>query len=214
MSFLNLRAGLKASRASTLTADLGGTGNVMIYTGAAPLSPDIAVPAANLLCVLPMSSTAGTVAFLVQAASVAAGGSGGTNGTQTVTGTTGTGTKFQASVTVSGGAVTAVLSILVAGSYTAMPANVSAEPVTGAGLTGATLALAMGAVWTANAVTTSNATASGTAGFARLAASNAAGAGGVVDGDVGTTGATFLINTTAITNGSPVVCSSIALTEA
>lgn len=72
---------------------------------------------------------------------IAAAGSGGTNGTQTVTGTTGTGTKFQASVTVAGGAITAVLSVLVAGVYTAMPTTLAAEPVTGASLTGAQLNL-------------------------------------------------------------------------
>lgn len=80
----------------------------------------------------------------VQSATVAAGGSGGTNGTQTVTGTTGTGTHFQASVTIAGGAITAVLSITVAGDYTVNPSNLLAEPVTGASLTGATLNLHMG----------------------------------------------------------------------
>jgi hypothetical protein len=80
----------------------------------------------------------------VVSATVAAGGSGGTNGTQTVTGTTGTGTKFQASVTVAGGAITAVLSISVAGSYTANPTTLTAEPVTGASLTGAQLSVVMG----------------------------------------------------------------------
>jgi hypothetical protein len=84
----------------------------------------------------------------VTGATVVAGGSGGTNGTQTVTGTTGTGTKFQASVTVASGAITAVLSITVAGSYTVLPTNAAAEPVTGAGLTGATLGLTMASVST------------------------------------------------------------------
>lgn len=79
----------------------------------------------------------------VYSAAVAAGGSGGTNGTQTVTGTTGTGTKFTASVTVAGGAITAVLSILTAGSYTVNPTSLAAEPVTGASLTGATLTVRM-----------------------------------------------------------------------
>ncbi len=80
----------------------------------------------------------------VVAATVAAGGSGGTTGTQTVTGTTGSGTKFQASVTVSGGAITAVNSISLAGAYTVNPATLTAEPVTGGGLTGATLNIKMG----------------------------------------------------------------------
>lgn len=82
----------------------------------------------------------------VVSATVAAGGTGGTPGTQTVTGTTGTGTPFQASVTVSGGgAITAILSITVAGSYTVNPTILSAEPVTGASLSGAELDIVMGA---------------------------------------------------------------------
>lgn len=81
----------------------------------------------------------------VQSATVAAAGTGGTPGTQTVTGTTGTGTKFQATVTVSGGgAITSVDSISVIGSYTVNPTVLTAEPVTGGGLTGAQLNIKMG----------------------------------------------------------------------
>jgi len=80
----------------------------------------------------------------VVSATIAAGGTGGSNGTQTVTGTTGTGTKFQASVTVSGGAITAVLSITVGGVYTVNPTLLTNEPVTGAGLSGAALNVVMG----------------------------------------------------------------------
>ena len=80
----------------------------------------------------------------VVSATVGAGGSGGTNGTQTVTGTTGTGTKCQVSVTVSGGAITAVLGIVLGGGYTVNPPTLTAEPVTGAGLTGAQLSVVMG----------------------------------------------------------------------
>jgi len=80
----------------------------------------------------------------VVSATIAAGGAGGANGTQTVVGTTGTGTPFQASVTVAGGAITAVLSITVAGSYTVNPTTPAAEPVTGAGLIGAQLNLSLG----------------------------------------------------------------------
>lgn len=80
----------------------------------------------------------------VVSATVAAGGSGGTDGTQTVTGTTGTGTKFQASVTIASGAITAVLSITVAGDYTVNPTSLTNEPVTGASLTGAELNVKMG----------------------------------------------------------------------
>lgn len=80
----------------------------------------------------------------VVSATIANGGTGGTNGTQTVTGTTGTGTKFQASVTVAGGIITAILSISVAGSYLTNPTLLTAEPVTGGGVNGATLNLNMG----------------------------------------------------------------------
>ena len=90
---------------------------------------------------------------LVQSATINAAGSGGTTGVQTVTGTTGTGTKFQASVTVAGGAITAINSITVPGSYTVNPTTLTAEPVTGGGLTGATLSVKMGV----NTVSVSNA---------------------------------------------------------
>lgn len=83
-----------------------------------------------------------------------AGGSGGTNGAVTVVGTTGTGAKFFASGTISGGALTAISAITVAGQYTTNPTSLSAEPIlayTGgagfyknSGLTGATVGLVMG----------------------------------------------------------------------
>lgn len=81
----------------------------------------------------------------VVSATVAAGGTGYTNGAQTLTGVSGTGTKFQAAVTVAGGVVTSVNSITVAGVYTAMP-TLSGEATTGGGGTGATLNLSMGVV--------------------------------------------------------------------
>lgn len=76
---------------------------------------------------------------------IAAGGSGGTDGTRTAQGTTGTGVKFTVSVTVSGGAITAVGAILTAGSYDVNPSVLTAEPVTGTGIpTGAQLNITMG----------------------------------------------------------------------
>lgn len=78
----------------------------------------------------------------------------------------------------------------------------------------ATAGSSSGGVWTAGAITTTNASATGTAGFLRLAASNTAGAAGQVDMDVGTSAATAIINTTNIVSGGPVVISSIVLTEA
>jgi hypothetical protein len=78
----------------------------------------------------------------VLSATVNAGGSGGANGPVTITGTTGTGTKFQAKGTIASGALSGALTILNAGNYTIDP-SLTAEPVTGGGLTGATVALTM-----------------------------------------------------------------------
>lgn len=112
----------------------------------------------------------------VVSATVTAAGTGGTPGTATVTGTTGTGTKFQASVTIgSGGGIDSVDSITVAGSYTVNPTAIAAEPVTGGGLTGAQLSVTMGVssfsvttpgALTANAATmTQSATSGSGTGF-------------------------------------------------
>lgn len=76
---------------------------------------------------------------------VNAAGTGGTPGTATVTGTTGTGTKFQMSVLIDGsGRLASINSLITSGDYTVNPTDLSAEPVTGAGLTGATVNLRMG----------------------------------------------------------------------
>jgi hypothetical protein len=79
----------------------------------------------------------------VVGATVNAGGSGGTNGPVTITGTTGTGTKFTARGVISGGALASITSITNAGSYSVDPTSLSAEPVTGGGLSGATVSLTM-----------------------------------------------------------------------
>lgn len=76
-------------------------------------------------------------------------GFGGSTGPAVVTGTTGTGTKFQLNVTLGlNDGVIGILtvdSIAVAGSYSVNPNNgVSLEPVTGGGLTGATVHVYMG----------------------------------------------------------------------
>lgn len=72
-------------------------------------------------------------------------GAGGTPGPAVVTGTTGTGTPFQATVTIDGtGVVISVDVLTVAGSYTVNPTVPAAEPVTGGGLVGAELGLALG----------------------------------------------------------------------
>ena len=77
-------------------------------------------------------------------ATINAAGTGGTTGAAVVTGTTGTGTKFQADVVIAGGAIVSVTDIKVAGSYSVNPTDITQEPVTGGGLTGAKLAIVMG----------------------------------------------------------------------
>lgn len=84
----------------------------------------------------------------VSAATInAAGTFTGTTGTYTVTGTTGTGTLFTAQCTLTNGSgITAVLSISLAGAYTVNPTTLTAEPVTAASLTSASLNIKMGVV--------------------------------------------------------------------
>jgi hypothetical protein len=214
MAYLNLSVATKANRATQIINALGSGAYAMFYTGTYPSSPDDLVSSGNLLGALPCSSTPGSLIYSVQNAAIYSGGSGGTNGTQTVTGTSGTGTKFQATVTISGGAITAVNSITVPGAYTVLPANLNNEPVTGAGLSGAALSLAMTAGINFNAITTENAIATGTAGFCRLAANNTAGGTGIVDLDVGTSGTSVIVNTTSFVSGGPIVVSSGMITEA
>jgi len=79
-------------------------------------------------------------------ATVNAGGTGGTNGACTVTGTTGSGTLAQFSGTVSGNSLIGPLTVVLAGSYNSNPISLSAEPVTGCGLSGATVSMVMGAL--------------------------------------------------------------------
>lgn len=125
-----------------LSAVVGALSAAIVTRGTGYVPGDTIVAAGGTF------SPAATISVLntqVVSAAIAAGGTGGTPGTQTVTGTTGTGTKFQASVTVSaGGVITAILSITLGGTYSVNPTNLAAEPVTGAGLTGATLTIVMG----------------------------------------------------------------------
>lgn len=94
------------------------------------------------------AATVKVVSTKVTATSVVAGGSGGVNGSCGVQGTTGNGTRFQQTVTVSGGAITAV-GLLGENHYFANPTNLAAEPVQNAPgwacvPTGAILSLTMG----------------------------------------------------------------------
>lgn len=82
-------------------------------------------------------------------ATIASAGSGGTPGAVTLTGTTGTGTKFQIAGTIGvGGDLESLGAITEVGSYTANPTLLTAEPVTGGGLTGAELDIKMGVLTT------------------------------------------------------------------
>jgi hypothetical protein len=84
-----------------------------------------------------------TQLYFVSNVAIVNAGSGGTNGAAVMTGTTGTGTKFQANVTIAGGVITAVNSMAVEGNYTVSLTDPTAEPVTGGNVTGATLAVTM-----------------------------------------------------------------------
>lgn len=219
MSYINLSAQNKHDRNATINTDIGTAGYLMIYSGARPASPDIGTSTGNLLVALPCSNPFGTLAWTVQSVTLVSGGGGASsNGSGVVTGTTGTGTFFTANVSVSGGVVTAVNSLVVSGSYTVLPTNLNSEPVAGTGgLTFATppvVSLAMTSVLTAGTITQTNATASGTAAWARLAINNTAGGPGIVDMDIGTTNASVIINTTTIASGGPVVVNSCTITEA
>lgn len=122
-------------------------------SGPTPATPGTDCVPGNLVTVSGgTSTTAATARFQdcqAVSATIAAAGSGGTNGACTVTGTTGTvglngGTLFQASVTISGNAISAVNSISRAGDYIANPTTIAAEPVTGCSLSGAQLNVVMG----------------------------------------------------------------------
>jgi hypothetical protein len=212
MAYLNFSSALKGTRSDAIVSALGSTYYLLVYSGTQPSDPDFTCPSGNLLGTLTNSGVA-VKSWTVVSATIVAGGSGGTNGTQTVTGTTGTGTKFTASVTVAGGTITAILSITLGGTYSVLPTNVNIEPVTGASLTSATLAIVMTSVVTM-AFTTNNASASGTAGFARVATATTAGGVGIIDEDIATSGASFTINTTSISLNGPIVVTSATITEA
>jgi hypothetical protein len=100
-----------------------------------------------------VATTGGTVASIftvnttgLVSATANAAGSGGTNGSCVLTGTTGSGAqKFQINATISGGAISAIGSVVTQGSYTTNPTSLNAEPVTSScSLSGATLTVKMG----------------------------------------------------------------------
>ncbi len=88
------------------------------------------------------SGAAGTLTTFVLDATVVDGGTGGTPGAVTITGTTGTGTKFQATGVIDGGGIlSGALVITVDGNYSVPVTDITAEPVTGGSLVGATVSV-------------------------------------------------------------------------
>jgi len=82
--------------------------------------------------------------YEVLGATLISAGKSGTPGTATLTGTTGVGTLFQVSVTINnGGGIASIDSVVSSGSYTTKPTDIAKEPVTGGGLIGAVLSLAV-----------------------------------------------------------------------
>lgn len=142
------------------------------------------------------------VTTAVSVATINAGGTGGVNGLANVTGTTGIGTKFIANVTIASGIITVFNSFINPGAYTTNPTNLAAEPVTGASLVGATLAIGMGVgSLTTNSVSvlTINAAGTGAAnGFVTLTGTTGIGTRFTANGTIANN---LLTAVTIITNG-------------
>jgi hypothetical protein len=80
-------------------------------------------------------------------ATVVSSGSTVMTGACTVVGTTGHGSLFSFSGTISGGGLSGPLTLVAGGAYSTNPTTLTAEPVTGCGLTGATVSVVMGAAF-------------------------------------------------------------------
>lgn len=133
---------------SSLTYGIYSTTTVSPGTGYVPGDALTVVGGTTSLVAGYLSSTILIVTDTqVITATVNNGGSGGANGPVTITGTTGTGTKFQATGTITGGVLQPGLVITVAGDYTINP-TLTGEPVTGGSLVGATVNLTMGVFYT------------------------------------------------------------------
>jgi hypothetical protein len=162
---VTLAGGQTPVKLAVTTTSLAAAGSSAPGTAYAP--GDTITPAGGTQIAAPQLTVTTTK---VVGATIVAPGNGGTNGAATVTGTTGTGVKFQASVTIANGAISAVNAITLAGSYTVNPAAPADEPVTGGNLNGAALNVVMGVaavavsnggVFTANAAAFTQAATSG-----------------------------------------------------
>ena len=207
MSYVNLASATKFERASQIITDIGAAGVMLLYSGSAPLSPDL--PATGtLLATLPLSDIAGVVSLAVKEAAITAPGSGGSDGTYALTFIDGGGSGASGYYMVTNG-------VLVSITMTAYGSDYTSPPFVGgfgtAGLTGATAMAAMTAVINFNPISTATATGSGTAGWARIATYNGT---GILDLDVGTTNATSVMMTnTYVSTGGAVSCSTEVLIE-
>lgn len=205
--YINLSSVVKLNRAQVINSAIGNNGLLQVYSGSPPPSPDY--PATGtLLASLPLATSAGTAGYAVQQASINSAGVSGTDGIALVTGTTGVGVMFQISVQISGGSMIAIQAISLAGAYTTPPTDITNEPVTGAGLLGASLALVMTGQLSFNPIPQATILATGTAGYARL--TDTTGLIGVMDLDVnvmqqnGTPSPAVIVNTTSLVMGGPI----------
>lgn len=136
-----------------LAAAVTTSAPLLYVVGATVVNPGTGIVPGQSLTISGGTGTAAVVTAAstqVVSATINAAGSGGTNGPCVLTGTTGGfatpgGTPFQINATISGGAITALGSLVTGGAYSTNPTSLSSEPVTGCGLTGATLSVIMGA---------------------------------------------------------------------
>lgn len=135
------KLGIGGIRFAVLKSYGGGVANVALTPGSGHVPADILTLTGGTFS---RGAKIGVGTTQAISAVVNAGGSGGSNGAVTITGTTGTGTKFQATGTISGGALTGALTVTVVGDYSVNPTSLAAEPVTGGSLAGATVTLVMG----------------------------------------------------------------------
>src|SRR5579875_3754 len=107
MSICNFAASLKQTRSSDTNTAIGANAAMKLYTGSAPVSPDITAPGTLLATLNCGSSAFGTVAQGVGAVGITNPGSGFTAGTYALTFSGGTGSGAAGTYTVgAGGTVT------------------------------------------------------------------------------------------------------------
>lgn len=209
MAFLNFSRQLKSNRASQISATVASNGQLRIYTGPPPASPDIAATG-TLLATLACSPSFGTSGSSgVVAVTVTNGGSGYTSPPTVIFGNGG-GSPVAATATavVENGVVTRVIVTSFGSGYP----NAPTVSFTGGGGTGATATSEISPVMIANAIAQANAVADGVAGYARVTTSAGA---GIIDLDVTGPGGggSVVINTVNIVTGGPVQCTSFVLAE-